>query len=85
MKRNDEHRPSEINPADYEFVGLEYLGSSSSEELANMMAGEYDNIEDHKHKTGGELSDHCHGGECHVCGACALLCPLVPLSQKWLS
>jgi hypothetical protein len=69
--RDDIHRPSVINPADYEFVGVE---CDNVEELGDLLllAEERKRIQAHMASTGGTYSRHTHGGNCHVCGAHAI-------------
>ena len=72
-KRNDIHRPSEINPADYVFVGVEVMKDSDDIVGASlMMAAEMERMREHQAKTGAKFSSHQHGGNCHVCGASAI-------------
>lgn len=68
MARIDIHRPSVIEPADYEYVAQEYtrvedLGS------AEFLRAERETIHAHMNQTGGTYSQHEHGGNCHVCGS----------------
>jgi hypothetical protein len=70
MTRIDLHRPSVINPEDYDFVALKYDGSSA--EGVILTSGALAIIRDHMDQTGGKYSGHTHGGSCHVCGANAL-------------
>lgn len=67
-KRSDVHRPSVIQPEDYEFVGVEYQKTDDIGELM-MLAEEKRRIWAHMERTGGTYSRHRHGGNCHVCGA----------------
>jgi hypothetical protein len=71
MTRTDTHRPSEIQPTDYDFVGFEYL---RVDDLcaAQMLIAERARIRAHMQRTGGTYSGHQHGGNCHICGAAAI-------------
>lgn len=63
--RTDTHRPSVIVPADYRFVALGYQGPF-------MWDLHYEGrriLEAHMKRTGGNWSQHEHGGNCHICGA----------------
>ena len=68
MTRADIHRPSVINPEDYEFVGCDYYGPHG----ADIFATDRIAIREHMARTGGKFSGHEHGGSCHICGAHAL-------------
>lgn len=70
MTRTDIHRPSAINPDDYEFVAVKYIGQSERGEESTI--GSRQIIAQHIQRTGGRYSSHQHGGTCHVCGANAL-------------
>lgn len=70
MTRTDIHRPSVINPAEYEFVAVKYIGSS--ERGAEITLGSAQVIGEHIRATGGKYSTHNHGGTCMVCGAGAM-------------
>lgn len=70
MTRTDLHRPSVINPEDYDFVAVKYDGANY--ERITMAAAGRSVIRAHMEKTGGVYSGHSHGGSCHVCGAGAL-------------
>jgi len=70
MTRTDIHRPSAINPAEYEFVAVKYIGSS--ERGAEITLGSAQVIGEHIRATGGKYSTHNHGGTCMVCGAGAM-------------
>lgn len=71
MTRTDIHRPSAINPDDYDFVAVKYIGSGPRGE--ELYAAESRRIiAQHINRTGGKYSTHEHGGTCHVCGANAL-------------
>ena len=69
--RTDIHRPSAINPAEYDFVCFDYMGTA---DLGAVMAlaGERATFREHMARTGGRYSGHEHGGSCHVCGAWAI-------------
>lgn len=69
MARTDIHRPSVINPADYDFVAYDYYGPGN-DDLG--LAAERMAFRAHRERTGGTFSGHEHGGSCHVCGANAL-------------
>lgn len=66
-QRTDVHRPSQIIPADYEYVAPEYL---KIESLGDAEALKFyrEQIRRHMEKTGGTYSRHEHGGNCMVCG-----------------
>lgn len=66
--RTDIHRPSAINPTEYEYVGIEYLKIQGLEDCAALIAAR-ERIKAHMTRTGGTYSRHEHGGNCHVCGA----------------
>ena len=67
MTRQDIHKPSSINPADYLYVTVEYEKGMSWKELAHLQT----DLQRHMERTGGKWSTHEHGGTCHVCGAWA--------------
>lgn len=73
-KRTDCHKPSEINPADYEFVSI----ICPPEKINNIVGGtillnqQMEIFNNHRAKTGGKISTHEHGGTCHICGAHAI-------------
>ena len=73
MKRTDTHRPSAINPAEYEYVALElipigrYTGDIMSD--CAIIQAERIRIRAHMERTGGTYSRHEHGGNCMVCGS----------------
>jgi len=69
MARQDIHRPSAINPAEYEFVAHDYYGVGS---FAECLSAERKAFRDHMARTGGKFSGHDHAGSCHICGAAAL-------------
>ncbi len=66
--RTDEHRPSAINPADYEFVACEYIKIEDFGS-AQFLQEERAKIRAHMTRTGGTYSHHEHGGNCMICGS----------------
>jgi hypothetical protein len=70
-ERTDVHRPSVINPADYDYVGQECM-KWEGVESSGLILAERERIQRHFAKTGGTYSRHSHGGNCHVCGASAI-------------
>ena len=66
--RTDIHRPSAINPHEYEFVAFDYIGPGDA---GLSLMGERRAFQQHLTRTGGKYSAHDHGGTCAVCGACA--------------
>ena len=70
MARNDIHRPSAIEPEDYEFVAFDYL-PNDGDILGNalFLADERRRKAAHMAKSGGRYSSHEHGGLCHICGS----------------
>jgi len=70
MARFDVHRPSVIDPADYEFISFNYLpGDGDVLGTAMFLADERRKRLAHMKMTGGRYSGHEHGGACHVCGS----------------
>jgi hypothetical protein len=67
-KRNDIHRPSAIDPSQYEFVGMEYIKGDDYD----IGYSDRDAIKAHMAQTGGTYASHAHGGNCMVCGAHAI-------------
>jgi len=69
MARRDVHRPSAINPQDYQYVAFECV-PPSGEPLGDAMfqLSERAKIRAHMGRTGGTYSTHAHGGNCMVCG-----------------
>jgi hypothetical protein len=67
--RTDLHRPSTIQPQEYDYVSCDYLGGGvdSMAFLSDRMF-----FREHQKRTGGTWSHHEHGGTCHVCGAHAM-------------
>lgn len=68
MARTDAHRPSAINPQDYDFVACDYYGQYGSLSFLT----EREVFRAHLKATGGKYSDHEHGGTCGICGAGAM-------------
>lgn len=68
MARNDIHRPSAIQPEDYEFVAFSYL---KIDDLGSalFLAEERKRLRAHMERSGGRYSAHEHGGLCHICGS----------------
>jgi hypothetical protein len=64
LKRTDIHRPSAINPSEYQFVAYEFLPGGAWQYLAVQR----EIIRNHMARTGGNYSGHDHGGNCMVCG-----------------
>jgi hypothetical protein len=71
IQRTDVHRPSAINPAEYEFVGIEYMKTHDLGDILTL-AEEKKMIRRHRERTGGTYSRHQHGGNCMICGAAAI-------------
>jgi hypothetical protein len=69
--RTDSHKPSTINPTEYEFVSFDYFGGS---DLGAIMAlqGQREIFRAHMATTGGKYAVHQNSGTCHICGANAL-------------
>lgn len=69
--RTDIHRPSAINPDEYQFVAFEYQKIESFGDCQAILENRA-RIQAHMQRTGGTYSDHEHGGNCHICGAWAI-------------
>jgi hypothetical protein len=69
--RTDIHRPSAINPADYQYVGVEHMKIESIGDCYEAQAAR-EVVRAHMARTGGTWSNHEHGGNCHICGASAI-------------
>ena len=69
-QRNDEHRPYQINPSDYQFVAYEVVRGVFQGDLGacEYMRKQREIIRQHMGQTGGNYSSHAHGGNCMVCG-----------------
>lgn len=64
MARTDAHRPSVIDPTEYQFVSFH----DHRAEMAAYTLAEQAAFRAHMQRTGGKFSTHEHGGVCHVCG-----------------
>ena len=64
MTRTDIHRPSVIDPSEYQFVSFH----DHRPEAAIAAIAEQEAFRAHRARTGGKFSDHDHGGVCHICG-----------------
>ena len=67
-KRSDTHRPSAINPSEYQFVAFEYIPQADSIGACMFLIQQREIIRAHMARTGGNYSGHQHGGNCMVCG-----------------
>lgn len=64
MTRADVHRPSAINPEEYDFVSFhDHRPDAWAASLVERRA-----FRAHMMLTGGKFSGHDHGGVCHICG-----------------
>lgn len=74
MVRTDIHAPKNIDPTEYEYVGVEFAPRESENFLLEeaRIRGYADSIKSHMDETGGVWASHRHGGSCMVCGAHAL-------------
>lgn len=71
--RTDIHRPSAINPAEYQFVGIWF--DPGAEDVVGghkLLAEESERITQFMEYHGAQWSTHSHGGTCQCCGAHAL-------------
>jgi hypothetical protein len=68
MARTDAHRPSAINPEDYDFVACDYYDPWA----AQMFMHERKFFRDHMERTVGKFATKHNSGTCHVCGAAAM-------------
>ncbi len=66
MTRTDVHRPSAINPSEY--TEIAYLPHGGDLGLAEYRIKSFNIVMEHMKKTGGNWSDHEHGGSCEICG-----------------
>lgn len=67
-QRTDVHRPSTINPDDYEFVACECVKIENLADCA-FIQEQRERLRAHMARTGGTYSQHEHGGNCHICGS----------------
>lgn len=65
--RTDTHRPSAIDPTEYQFVAFEYVKLDDIG-ACYFLQTERARISAHMERTGGTYSGHEHGGNCMVCG-----------------
>lgn len=65
--RTDIHSPKNIDPKDYKLITFRYFGPSTIAEELHARGKII--LKRHMESTGGKMSDHNHGGSCHVCGA----------------
>jgi hypothetical protein len=75
MTRTDIHRPSVIDPEDYEFVAMECVPSAFDGDIEACYAQQEarQRIRAHMAHTGGAYSHHQHGGNCMVCGCANMI------------
>jgi hypothetical protein len=72
-KRTDIHRPAEIVPSEYEFIGIWYDPAEISEVGGGFaLRQERENIKRFMDEHGARWATHEHGGTCQCCGAHAL-------------
>jgi hypothetical protein len=68
MSRTDAHRPSAINPDEYDFVACDYYGPWGGQiHLQDRI-----NFRNHMARTGGLMATKHNTGTCHICGAAAM-------------
>lgn len=71
--RNDIHSTSRVIPADYDFIAFGYQHIEFfSGMLPIFLMNERTKLQTHMTQTGGQFSQHEHGGTCHICGANAI-------------
>jgi hypothetical protein len=70
--RTDIHRPSVINPEEYQYVAAHYIGDPGIGAMLDLNAHCREVVGKLVAEKGAKFSRHEHGGTCHVCGANAL-------------
>jgi hypothetical protein len=71
--RTDIHRPSAIQPENYDFVGIWYDPEATEVVMGSeLLFEEQETIREHMKSSGGRWSSHEHGGTCDCCGAHAV-------------
>lgn len=70
MERTDIHRPSAIQPEDYEFVAFDFIKVETLGDCY-VLKEQRDIKAAHFARTGGRYAQHEHGGSCMICGASA--------------
>jgi hypothetical protein len=71
--RTDIHRPSAIQPEEYQFVGIWFdPGAEHVVGGHKLLADESERITEFMDEHGAQWSAHSHGGSCQCCGAHAL-------------
>jgi hypothetical protein len=73
MERTDIHRPSAINPSEYEFVGCEHARGGMDGDGFVEEFSDWAEIRTHMESTGGHYFGHEEGGPCDVCGSTKLI------------
>lgn len=73
MPRNDQHRPSEIDPTQYVYFGWDYYGSSEGDMgYVLLLRDERLRQAEQRMQHGYKPTKHEHGGTCGCCGAMAM-------------
>lgn len=73
IQRTDIHRPSVINPEEYQYLGIHF--DPQYEDViggASLLADEARAIRGFMEKHGARWASHAHGGTCYCCGAHAV-------------
>jgi hypothetical protein len=71
-QRTDIHRTGAVIPADYDFVSFGYENDFFGNMAPAFLVHQRQLLKAHMMTTGGEFSQHEHGGTCHICGANAI-------------